>query len=133
MTCKRLNHKENVYFWIDPFDMTRLLPSHLRKHLLLHSYYPMIQNIHFFKIDANFTVSLLLHLKVLKLQKNEILYREGDPSEESKVRFLLITIICVVYFVSKGSVALVTEEGEGIFSFVQGTYFGELEILKKVI
>lgn len=94
------------------------LPYHLKKNLLLYTYYPMIQNISFLKIDANFTVAILLHLKLIKLQKREILYREEDPAEE-------------IFFVSKGSVNLVTEEGEGIFSFIEGTHFGEIEIVRK--
>ena len=118
-TFYELNHKENVYYWIDPSDLLTCLPTPLKKHLLFHSYYPMIQDVHLLKMDLNFTISILLHLKVLKLAKLEILYREDDPAAE-------------IYFVCKGSVNLISEEGEGIFSFVQGTYFGELEIFKKV-
>ncbi len=113
------NHKENVHYWIDPSDLLTSLPNLLKNHLLFHSYYPMIQDIHLLKMDVNFTIAILHDLKVLKLAKEDILYREEDPSAE-------------VYFVCKGSVNLISEEGEGIFSFVQGTYFGEIEIFKKV-
>ncbi len=95
------------------------LPSNLRTGLLLYSYYNMIKNISLLQIDANFTAKILTHLKLLKLKQREILYREDDPSME-------------VYFISKGSVKLVSEDGEGIFSFIEGTYFGELEILDNV-
>ena len=128
------NHKENVYCWIDPSDLLTSLPTPLKKHLLFHSYYPMIQDIHLLKMDVNFTIAILLDLKVLKLAKGDILYREEDPSAEgNKNIFWLTTNHLLVYFVCKGSVNLISEEGDGIFSFVQGTYFGELEIFKKVI
>jgi hypothetical protein len=86
----RLNHKENVYYFIDPQEDVMHLPYHLKKNLLLYTYYPMIQNIGLLKVDANFTVAILLELKLIKLQKKEILYREEDPAEESKRIIVLI-------------------------------------------
>ena len=101
---------------------------------MLISYYPMIHNIQLLNLDVNFAVALALHLKVLKLKKREILYREDDPSEESiSCIYSNPYHIYVVYFICKGLVSLITEEGDGIYSFVQGTYFGELETFQKVI
>ena len=91
----------------------------------------MIKNIGLLQIDANFTAKILTHLKLLKLKQREILYRQDDPAMESKSHIIIITSL--VYFIAKGSVKLVSENGEGIFSFVEGTFFGELEILDNVI
>lgn len=90
----RLNHKENVYYFIDPQEDIMHLPYNLKKNLLLYTYYPMIQNIGLLKVDANFTVAILLDLKLIKLQKKEILYREDDPAEESK---RIIVVIYITY------------------------------------
>jgi len=79
-----LNHKENIFYWIDPSDLLQDLPHNLRQSFLLYTYYPMVNTIKLFKMDANFTVSIVTHLKLLKLKKFEILYREDDPSQESK-------------------------------------------------
>jgi len=80
----RLNHKENIFYWIDPHDLLQDLPQNLRQSFLLYTYYPMINTIKLFKLDANFTVEIAPHLKLLKLKIFEILYREDDPSEESQ-------------------------------------------------
>jgi len=79
----RLNHKENVYYWIEPSDMLKHLPENLKSTLLLYSYRNMIKDIEILEMNANFTALLLTHLKLLKLEKREILYREEDPSQES--------------------------------------------------
>jgi len=47
----------------------------------------MINTIKLFKQDANFTVEIAPHLKLLKLKIFEILYREDDPSQESDLFF----------------------------------------------
>jgi len=112
-----LNHKENVYYWMDPQESLKELPANLKTSLLLYSYYGMIKNIRLLQLDANFTASILTHLKLLKLKKGETLYRQDDPSEE-------------VYFISKGSVKLVNESGQSIYAFTEGTYFGEVETIE---
>jgi len=97
--------------------MLKHLPENLKSTLLLYSFNSMIRDVEILEMNANFTAILLTHLKLLKLEKKEILYREDDPSQE-------------IYFISKGSIKLVTDSGQGIFTLVQGTHFGELEILE---
>ncbi len=126
----RLNHKENVYYWMDPTEMLKELPANLRTSLLLYSYYAMIKNIRLLQIDANFTAALVTQLKVLKLKEKEILYREEDPSEESRINLDFFEIL--VFFISKGGVKLMNEREQGIYSMIEGTYFGEIELLENV-
>jgi len=64
--------------------MLKHLPENLKSTLLLYSYNGMIRDIELLGMNANFTALLLTHLKLLKLEKREILYREEDPSQESK-------------------------------------------------
>ena len=77
-----------MYYWIDPTDMLKHLPENLKSTLLLYSFNSMIRDIEILEMNANFTAILLTHLKLLKLEKREILYRQDDPSQESKRIFL---------------------------------------------
>ncbi len=104
---------------MDPQESLKELPANLKTSLLLYSYYGMIKNIRLLQLDANFTASILTHLKLLKLKKGETLYRQDDPAEE-------------VFFISKGSVKLVNEFGQSIYAFTEGTYFGEVETIEDV-
>lgn len=81
----RLNHKENICHWVDPKDMLKGLPMSIRTKILLFSYYSIIKNIKILQIDATFTASLLTHIKLLRLKKDEVLYRQDDLANESKV------------------------------------------------
>ncbi len=46
----------------------------------------MIRNIKLLQEDGNFTSKIISDLKMLKLAKNEILYREEESSEESNFK-----------------------------------------------
>lgn len=76
-----------MYYWIDPTDMLKHLPENLKSTLLLYSFNSMIRDVEILEMNANFTAILLTHLKLLKLEKREILYRQDDPSQESKKVF----------------------------------------------
>ena len=73
-----------MYHWMDPQETLNELPANLKTSLLLYSYYGMIKNIKLLQTDANFTASLIPHLKLLKIKKGETLYRKEDPAEEGK-------------------------------------------------
>ena len=44
----------------------------------------LLEKIYLFKIDMNFTISIIPYLRMLSVLKTEIIYREDDPAEESK-------------------------------------------------
>jgi len=81
----RINHKENVCHWADPNDMLSDLPANLKTSILLYSFYGLINNIKLLQVDPNFTAALLVHLKLIKLKDEELLYREEDPPHEGIV------------------------------------------------
>jgi len=64
--------------------MLQGLPISLRTKLLLFSYYSIRKNIKILQIDPTFTASLLSHITLLRLKKNEVLYRQDDLAHESK-------------------------------------------------
>lgn len=66
--------------------------------MIYFSYFNLIENITLFHKDANFTANIIPHLKLLKLNAKEILYREDDLSDE-------------IYFICKGKMKYINEEG----------------------
>lgn len=79
----RINHRDNVYTWLDPQELLKELPTNLRSHLILFSYAKLIRNIRLLKIDPNFTATICPYLKILTLRTDEMIYRQDDPSMES--------------------------------------------------
>ena len=82
LTFQRLNHKEKIYHGVDPKGILSHLPINLKTSLLLFSYYGLIKNVRLLQINPNFTASLIVDFKLLRLKKGEVLYRMDDPSEE---------------------------------------------------
>lgn len=78
-----VNFKDNKYDWIQPKELLNILPAYIRKELIIFSCAHFIDKIFLFKIDINFTISVIPFLKMLSVVKKEIIYREDDPSEES--------------------------------------------------
>lgn len=83
---------------MDPQDLIEDLPQNLRQSLLLYTYYPMIQSLKLLQLDANFTAAIVTELKLLKLIKNEILYREEDPAQEGTLKDLYCYIISSLFY-----------------------------------
>ena len=78
-----VNFRENMFTWIQPKELLNTLPSYIKKELIVFSSMNLLEKIYLFKIDMNFTISVIPHLKMLSVLKKEIIYREDDPSEES--------------------------------------------------
>lgn len=78
-----VNFKENLFTWIQPKELLNILPSYIKKEVVVFSSWNLLEKIHLFKIDINFTISIIPHLKMLSVVNKEIIYREDDPSEES--------------------------------------------------
>lgn len=82
-----VNYRENMFTWIQPTELLAILPSYIKKELIVFSSANLLEKIYLFKIDMNFTISIIPHLKMLGVFKREIIYREDDPSEESNTLF----------------------------------------------
>lgn len=80
-----VNFRENMYTWIQPKELLNLLPSYIKKELVVFSSKGLLEKIYLFKIDMNFTISIIPYLRMLSVLKTEIIYREDDPAEESKL------------------------------------------------
>lgn len=66
------------------------MPSNIKREVLLLSYAELLEKINLFHIDANFTASILPFLTMMLVHKKEIIYREGDISEEGTFYKIII-------------------------------------------
>jgi hypothetical protein len=68
------------------------LPAALRSEVVKHTHGEIIQKINFFKEkDADFLWAILPALRPIKLLPGDVLYTQGDHSDESKT----ITVLSV--------------------------------------
>ena len=58
------------------------LPNNLRQEIVLSVYSNIIEKVNIFKMDLDYTAEILEVTNILKLNKDEILYREEDPANE---------------------------------------------------
>ncbi|OMJ85032.1 hypothetical protein SteCoe_13754 [Stentor coeruleus] len=111
------NHEENVYSWFDKDALLKELPSSLRREISIHMHKKIVDQISFFQDkDPQFISYVVPKLKNVHMQAGEILCKEGDYAEE-------------IFFLVKGRVNLKTSTGIVFKSYLQGSYFGEVEIL----
>ena len=90
-----------------------------------------IDNVQFFhRKDPNFLIEILPCLKQISVDKDDFIYNDGDWADES---IYIYRIIYLVFFILKGTVSLATTDYFLIRSYIQGSYFGEAEILTKPV
>lgn len=81
-------------------------------------HHKIVDKIYFFQDkDPGFISAVIPKLRNLRLNAGEFLYKEHDYTEE-------------MYFLTKGRVNLLASNGVIFKSYVQGSYFGEGEILE---
>lgn len=92
-----------------------------------HTHGDMIQTLRFFEArDWNFVWTAIPLMKPIHFTKYEIIYREGDLSEERKIAFI------TVYFIMKGVILLATKDGKPFRKLIAGTHFGEYTLLRNI-
>ena len=100
--------------------MLQNLPSTLKAEILSYTHNKIFEKIRFFRNkDPQFLWAIFPLLKTLKIRANQLVYRIGDYSDE-------------IFFILKGSIKLIDENGIYFKSYSEGTYFGDLEILNNV-
>ena len=83
----------------------------------MHMHKKIVEKISFLKDrDPAFVASLVPKLKSMHLLSGEYVYRVDEQAEE-------------IYFIVRGRVLLKTKEGLIFKTFVEGSYFGETDIL----
>lgn len=95
------------------------LPPNLKIELSYLMFESLVKDIEFFKNKPKKFIGFVgIHLKKIKIEKNEIVISQGEASND-------------IYFIKKGQVSVSLKEF-GNFSFInikEGYYFGEIDIL----
>ncbi|OMJ94420.1 hypothetical protein SteCoe_2474 [Stentor coeruleus] len=113
-----LNYEENIFSWFDQDSLMNELPSSLRTEVSLHMHHKIVEKVYFFQDkDPGFISYMVPKLRTICLQAGDYLYKEHEYPDE-------------VYFLTKGRVNLLAHNGAAFKTYVQGSYFGEYEILE---
>ena len=106
----------------EKYDKTTLikeLPGSLKKLVQIHSHKKIVERIFFFQDkDEQFISRFVGKLKTANYSNGKTIFYKGDYADE-------------VYFISKGRIILKGKYGAIVKNFMQGAYFGELEVINK--
>ena len=116
----KYNSRKIGTIWSDKHALFRDLPKSLQYEVAWSiydgaaKYFPVFR-----QFETSMLVKMMPLLKPAKLNKGDFAYKEGNYPDQ-------------VYFLTLGRVAFVILPSEVIYkSFVKGSYFGEIEILRK--
>jgi len=114
------NHSENIYAWIDKDQLMSELPYSLRNEVQLYLHSNLIKKVPFLqRKSTDFVAFIIPLLKSMRVHSLEILYRIGDVADE-------------MYFITSGRVGLQSNKGGVFISYVEGSYFGEIELFMNI-
>jgi len=112
------NHEQNVYSWFSHDSLLKELPASLRTEISLHMHKKIVEKVVFFQDkDPGFISYIVPTLKHITFKSEELMFAEGEYADE-------------VYFLVTGRVNLKASNGIAFKTYVQGSYFGESEILE---
>ena len=101
----------------DKASLIKELPASLKNLVQIHIHKKIVERIFFFQDkDEQFISRFVGKLKTLELSNSEIIFSKEDYADE-------------VYFISKGRIIIKGEFGGILKNYLQGSYFGELEVL----
>lgn len=113
-----LNYEENIFSWFDQDSLMNELPASIREQVSKHMHYKIVDKVYFFQDkDPSFISYMIPKLRNICLQGGDYLYKEHEYPDE-------------VYFLTKGRINLVAGNGVAFKTYVQGSYFGEVELLE---
>lgn len=115
----RYNYRHNVFSWSDMNNFLKELPSKLYTKVYNHIFKDVLDNITFFKSKPPAFISELMPLlKTVIVHEGNELYSYGSSPRD-------------VFFLLKGRVMVKDKSDAVLFSYVRGSYFGEIELLYK--
>lgn len=115
----RYNYRHNVFCWSDMNNFLKELPSKLYTKVYNHIFKDVLDNITFFKCKPPAFISELMPLlKTVVVHEGYELYSYGSPPRD-------------VFFLLKGRVMVKDKSDAVLFSYVRGSYFGEIELMYK--
>jgi CRP-like cAMP-binding protein len=103
----------------DKNALIRELPGSLKKLVTIHTHKKIVERIYFFQDkDEMFISRFVGKLVTTNYTNGKTIFYKGDYADE-------------VFFISKGRIILKGKYGSIVKNFMQGAYFGELEVLNK--
>jgi hypothetical protein len=107
--------------WTEKIQLFEEMPKNLKYKIAINMFHKAAETIHYFRTkDPSFIATVMPLLKPLQTKDDEVIYDEGEYADE-------------MFFIVKGRVNLVYGEAEVIYkSYLKGSYFGEIEIIKKI-
>ena len=115
----RYNYRHNVFCWSDMNNFLKELPSKLYTKVYNHIFKDVLDNITFFKSKPpGFISELMPLLKTVVVHEGYEIYSYGSTPRD-------------VFFLLKGRVIVKDKNDTVLFSYVRGSYFGEIELLYK--
>lgn len=117
----RFSVERNGFTMKEQHKLLEALPRNLRFEVALAMHSGAAKLIPFFtEKDKVFVSSIVPFLSYIFVQKGEFIYLQDEHAEE-------------MYFLSNGRAAYSTPETNAIFKVLQqGSYFGEIELIKKI-
>ena len=111
------------------------LPSTLRAQLITLIYNEnKLDTIRFFENKhPNFLNAILPLLKRVSIEKNEVIYNDGDLADESKLLIYIYIVILLVYFLLEGRVRFVSPDNYIFRIMSYGGYLGQGELFNKEV
>lgn len=115
----RYNYNHNVFSWSEMHQFLKELPSKLYSQVYRHIFKDVLENIAFFKTKPpEFISDIMPLMKTVVVHEGYELYSYGSTPKD-------------VFFLLKGRVMVKDKMNAVLFSYVKGSYFGEMEVLKK--
>ena len=113
----------------DHTEIMEELPGSIKSELKSLIYEEPLKVIQFFRNkDPLFINMMLPALKRITLEKGDFIFKAKDWADEG-----MTVHIYIVYFLMKGRVDLVTRSGISFIYYIDGSYFGEVEILSEKV
>ena len=120
----RMLKRNSSTAYLNYFDQDELLdelPSALRNEVLAVTHKKILETFGFFRgKPPQFVIDMIPLFKHISMSVDELLFRKADYVEE-------------IYFLMKGRVGLIDSEGFLFRNFVQGAYFGEVEMFNQKV
>ena len=115
------NYTANMHSWYSKDKLLSELPAHLRTQIATYVHKTVVAEIPFFQLkDPGFISFVVPKLKSVAYTIGDIVYKVDDYASET-------------FFLLKGEVILKDEDGIGFKTYLKGSYFGEIEVLKQCL
>ncbi|CAD8098420.1 unnamed protein product [Paramecium primaurelia] len=114
----RTNAQHNQFWEQDILFMVNELHKNIQTYFTLSVRLDLCIKIQFFLQDVNHTQSLLKSCRFITYEKDEVIYRKGQISDE-------------IYYLIKGDVRILSKKRFNLLTILQGTIFGEFEALNE--